>query len=195
MERPVLINDLYQEGDPNATSDENIANALGRPIEYGEGIFNIRIWGGAIHPKNNWIAWIDFYDDIQSKGWIQDKYHLGIQVDGKQTLDWEVETYNPAFGAMTLYIYWHSDKLIYIYTEKHRYYGVMTTTTEIKKRVELGVNGSFIHADGDIVRVSNWQKTYDGTIDQYQLPDWTPLDPLPEDKAREMGLLEEKDNK
>lgn len=191
MKRPILINDLYQKGDPNEVTDIAIAKALGRPTEYREGIFNVKIWGGDVHPTKDWVAWIDFYHDIESKGWVKDNYHLRIQVDDQITLDWEVETYNPFFGAYTLYIHWHDDKLVYIYSEKHRYYGVMATTSEIKKRVELGVVGSYIQVDDNIVRVSNWKKAYDGTIDQYQLPDWTPLDPLPEAKAREMSLLED----
>ncbi len=191
MKRPILINDLYQEGDPNETTDIAIAKALNRQVEYREGIFNVRIGGGAVHLTKHWVAWVDFYDDVESKGWIQDKYHLRIQVDGQQTLDWEVETYNPAFGAITLYMHWHDDNLIYIYAEKHDIYGVTATHNAVRHRVELGLHGTQVHVDQNIVRVIRVEHNPQRIIEQYRLPDWTPLDPLPHDKARELGLLEE----
>lgn len=189
MAYPILKNDLYQEGDPKETANIAIAKALNRPVEYGEDIFNVRIWGGAIHPTKNWVAWVDFYNDVQSKGWIRDKYYLRIQIDDQITLDWEVETYNPIFGAYTLYIHWHDDNLIYIYAEKHSYYGMTVIPDGIKHRVELGAHGTQIHVENNIVRAMRVEHNLQRITEQYQLPNWSPLESLSEAKAREMGLL------
>ena len=184
-----FINDIFQMDDPSATPDEVLAEALNRPEKFTDDKrFDIELEGGDIHPTKNWIAWVDFRGR-NVRNWFDWHYHLKIQVDDKQAFEWEVETYNPAFGAATLYLHWHDDYLIYIYAEKHSYYGVTATPKEIKHRVDLAAVGSGIHVDGNIVRVIPVERTYKGFIDQYRLPDWEKLDPLSEAKAREMGLL------
>lgn len=190
MNRPIFKDDFFQDMDPNETSWSKLANELNHPEEYqNEEGFNIRIWGGDIHPTNDWIVWVDLHERT-TNGWIEDRYYLRIQIAGKQVFEWEVETYNPAFGAVTLYLHWHDDKVIYIYSEKHRYYGVTADAAGIQNRVELAVVGSPIYVNDDLVTFMDYSKTYDGYLTQYQLPDWGKLDPLPEAKAREMGLLE-----
>ena len=190
MNRPYFIHDFNQDGDPNETPWAEIALALNRPEQYqGDDGFLIRIWGGDIHPSKNWIAWVDLHART-TNNWIENRYFFRIKVDDKQVFEWEVETYNPAFGTGTVYLHWHDDNIIYIYTEKHDMYGVTATTSEIKHRVRLAVLESQIRVDDDIVRVIPMD-IYKGFLKQYRLPDWEKLDPPPEAKAREMGLLED----
>lgn len=193
MNRPIFKYDFFQDMDPNEIPWNKLAEALNRPEEYqDEEGFKIRIWGGDIHPTKNWIAWIDLHERTTNR-WIEDRYYLRIQIAGKQVFEWEVETYNPAFGAVTLYLHWHDEKAVYIYSEKHRYYGVTATMNGIQHRIELAVVSSPIYIDGNLVTFMDYSKTYNGYLNQYRLPDWQLLDPLPEAKAREMGLLEDEE--
>lgn len=190
MSQPYLKRNLVYYDHPKEIPFEKLAEVLKRDEKYTDvNGFEIDLWGGAIHPTKNWIAWVDLHARTTSK-WIDDRYYFHIQIDGEQVFEWEVETYNPAFGAGTVYLHWHNDEVIYIYYEKHDMYGVTVAKGEIKHRVNLGVCVSEINIEEDIVRVLPGDR-YDGYLKQYRLPDWEELDPLPEAKAREMGLLED----
>ena len=174
MNRPNLINDLGQEGDRNTIPYEVLAEALNRPEKYTDDKgFEVELWGGDIHPSKNWIAWVDLHAKTVN-GWIHDRYYFRIQVDGKQVFEWEVETYNPAFGAVTVYLHWHDDKVIYIYSEKHNIYGVTATTRRIKHRVELGNLATQVELNGDTITTTLRELNANGQLKQvkYRLPNW-----------------------
>jgi len=171
------LEDLTKNGDPTETSNKKIAESLNRSEEYKDGIYRVRIWGGDVHRDKDWIAWVDFYDDEGDASWIRDKYMFRIQVDGEQTLEWEVETYNPAFGMIPFYFHWHGDEVIFMYIEKHNIFGVTATTKAIKHRVKLGHQTATINLEDDIVTVKHLPTLDDGKLErQYRLPHWEQLD-------------------
>lgn len=121
--------------------------------------------------------------------WEDCNYYLRIQVDGQQVFEWTVDTYNPYFGTQTLYLHWLGEEVIYIYHEKHRIYGVTAALDGIRHQIDIGQDASQMSVDENIVTILPLQRAYAGFFDQYRLPDWEKLDPLPEAKAREMRLL------
>lgn len=169
--------DLTQLGDPTETPNAKIAEALNREEAYKDGIYLVQIWGGDVHPRKNWVAWVDFYQDKGDASWIRDKYIFRVQVDGRQTLEWEVETYNPAFGMIPFYFHWHGDEVIFMYIEKHDIYGVTASTNAIKHRVELGHNTTTIDLVDDVVTVKRLPNMgYEQLEVSFRLSAWTPID-------------------
>lgn len=187
--RPVMLEDFCDSYEfPGQLDAATIRQALGRSNEFEmEDGYTVRVWGGAIHPEKNWIAWIDYYDR-NTPDWLYCNYYLRIRADNKQVFEWNVETYNPAFGAGTIYIKWHGDQLVYIYMEKHYLYGVTATLDRIVTRIELGKIGTQLRVDEDVVSIVP-VIGYQDLILRYHLPDWEVLPPLPEADAINQGLV------
>lgn len=193
MKMPIIIDDITQYGYTDMVSWQTLAEKLNRAIEYtNEDDFRVHLSGGSIHPTKNWIAWIDYYQKNNSAGgWVVCNYYLRIKVDDKQVFEWEVETYNPYFGAITLYMKWHDDRLVYIYLEKHAIYGVVFSLEDnVVNRIKLGANGSQLRIDEDILSLVQIESYDDGLIKQYHIPSWEQLPSITEDVARKKGLIE-----
>lgn len=191
MRRPAVIDPFF--GDSVGEANDNmIAKKLKRSTKYinNDG-FTIEIQGGAIHPTKNWVAWVDYYEKRPEKlgGWVDCNYFLRIKVNDKQVFEWTVETYNPYFGAMNCYMRWHDDLLVYIYREKHSFYGVTLSSQRLLQRIELGAGGTEFRIDGDVLSLMRAQD-YHGFILQYQVPTWNELPPLSEDEARAKQIIE-----
>ncbi len=190
MTYPNFKNDLYYEAHPSDLQlphFENLINRLNNDIDED---YQIRILGGAVHKEHNWIAWIDFYQDKATKQLSKNKYFLRIQADGKRTLDWQIPN-DDWYQASYIYCRWHKNVLVYIYQLDWRCQLVQASIDRINWLKNIGKFSPGISIEDDIVSMLKFP--YNGFIYQFQLPDWIMLDPLPEAKAREMGLLEDED--
>lgn len=192
MRRPAVVGDFIFNKHPGEISLSVIADRLKRPIEYtNDDGFKIQICGGAIHPNKIWITWIDYNEKTDpTAGWIDCAYYLRVKADDKQILEWNVETYNPFFGAITCYVDWHGDQIVYVYLEKHRLYGVTLTLAGDIYKVELGRVGSEFRIDDDVLSLMQVEN-YQGLIKQFRIPSWQELPSLTEDVARKQGIIEE----
>ena len=185
-----MPNDLVWNTYPSEADENVLAEKLNRPESHKnkEG-FTVKLWGGAIHPTKNWIAWIDYYEKrYKMKNRVDCNYKLNIKVDDEQVFEWEVETYNPFFGAITCYVSWHEDLLVYIYLEKHRLYGVTLTIDSLVTQIELGVVGVEFDIRNDIVYILP-ASNYQGLVKRYSIPSWKELSPISVEDAEKQELV------
>ena len=192
MTRPYMINDFIMRDYPTDAEPDALSTKLNRPVKYmNEYGFDVEIVGGAIHPTKNWIAWVDYYEKThKDRGtyWECD-YFLRIKVDDTQVFEWNVETYNPFFGALTCHMDWYGDLLVYIYLEKHLLYGVTLTTSELITRVELGLVGVEMTIVDNIVYILPVLDYEKKILKRYRIPSWEELSPITEDEAFKLGLI------
>ena len=127
--------------------------------------------------------------DKETKELSKNKYILRIKSHDQLTLSWQIPN-GDWYQASDVYCQWHQNTLVYIYHTRWDAYAIMALIDRIDWFKHLGKFGpSRFNIKDDIVYII--KQLYDGFIHPFLLPRWTPLDPLPEAKAREMGLLED----
>jgi hypothetical protein len=158
------------------------ARALNRPIRNtdGEG-YQIVLVAGAIHPSRGWIARVQCRCK-QLEDYMDVTFRLLLSAGDVLVQDVELPSYNPYFGCVVRHFDWHGDHVVCIYREKHDTY-VLAVGPEENRHATI--------ADEWLVKddmVYSRSETLDH-IDQLLLPDLTRLETIPEEQARELGLI------
>ena len=186
-----LWTDLFQDYPIIQSDNEAIAHKLGREVKIIADDWESEIDCGAIHPERNWFAWKEYRQRLtkDERNWIVCNYYLHIVADGSETLNWPIKTYNPVFGCGADYFRWYKDSFVMIYHEKHHYYGVSCSLSNVERLVELCQYGGEGAVKDDVFYVYFPYGNALEPLRRFSLPNFVELNVMTLEAALAEGVL------
>ena len=173
---------------PMEDGDEAIAavcERLERPVRIIDANgYEREITAAAVHPEEDWIAWVEYRCKEQRAHYLDIEFRLKARVDGREAIDWIVETYNPFFGCRVGYMAWHGERVVVIYREKHDSYACsLSVTGGRRERVQIADEWAVV---GDEISYCGEEPDF---VERLSLPDLQRLARISSNDARAAGLL------
>lgn len=162
-----------------------VCERLDRPAHLvdAEG-YEREITAGAVHPEKDWIAWVEYCCKERRARYLDIEFRLKAQADGREAIDWIVETYNPFFGCRVGYMAWHGERVVIIYREKHETYACSLSATGGRRElVEIADQWAVV---GDQITSCSDEPDF---VERFALPDLRRLARISSTEAREGGVL------
>jgi hypothetical protein len=134
---PTETPSFYHDGGPNY-EETDFFNAFLRvyrnhTLKNDAQGYKCEITAGAAHPDNRRVAWVEYRRktvEHEGRPWLDVQYRLKIRADEHVVADWEIATYNPAFGCAIGFMAWCQDHIVVVYDEKHNCYVCALTDSE-----------------------------------------------------------------
>ena len=161
-----------------------VADTLGRPIRYRDDQgYDVVLVAGAVNPRLGRIARVSCRHKPLDSGYVDVTFTLLVTAGDILVGNRELPSYNPFFGCRVRHFDWHDDHVVCIYREKHRTYVLAVGPDNEARHVSIAdewlLEDSIVYSRSETL----------GFVDSLRLPDLSPLDPLPEDEGRELGLI------
>ncbi len=140
---PLSPADLQYRQVYTQTSDAVLAVAAtrGRPVSYvdGEG-YTLEILAAIQHPDKPWNVCFE----RRAKSFVAPSGHpvtdvriwVSAEVEGETVYDTSISSYNPYFGCDVLYLGFHADTLISVYSSKAHTYALRLCLSEVMAMID-----------------------------------------------------------
>jgi hypothetical protein len=142
----------------------------------------------AVHPDKGHVAYVECrqkWIERDGRPWLDIEYRLKVRRDGRLALDWEIDTYNPAFGCEVGHLGWHGDWVVMIYTEKHDTFACSWLAGGEVRLRKIAYRWRVVD---EVIEFCQWGSAQ---VERLALPDLQPLPALTGAEAWETGLQRE----
>jgi hypothetical protein len=157
--------------DPTEAINE-VARRLGRPpVRKDADGYEREIVGACVSADGARLAWIEGRSKLVGRIWDVE-FVLHATVDGRETITWTVDTYNPFFGCAVGWMGWMGDDVVAVYREKHRTIVAVVRAGAAARLVAIDDEWSLT---GDVVYYASEE---DALVEGMQLPTLARLTPL-----------------
>ena len=137
----------YQHHAAEEATEEDcvkIAELLNRPVSFVDNDgYEHDIIAGSVVNEGEKLAWVEEVSKNDS-GFVDVTFTLKGVINGKEIINWEVETYNPFFGCHVSWLKWYGDKVALLYEEKHCIIVAVLSEDSLPKMRSLGYSSRLL---------------------------------------------------